>query len=1165
MYGKGHVDQDAFASTTQSASASQPNAPATSRAKQAARQTKQHAKTATNGATAAPSSQARRVGPPAVEKVSPTRVNVELLNEAAALLEKQGDKSRENAGVAFIERFVKGFNWFMASDGVARRFTSLLLDMLATNGDATSMVLAQLVKKLRMRPSDEELDAKTPTIVVGRFSFESRVALKQRIRTIMTDAADGEDLKGEDFELLREVLRYHPRADYKQKDCVGIFVARHPNVKFDCRAFFVRRSVGMHEDFSYVRCVDGLPSADAYAYERICDAIDRVCSFFPQATQLLVKVLGDNQPHHRKNVEEHQNYTRSMLWLCRRKPQMRAGILKLFIARLIDFDVEIKEDDPNSIDIEEYELWKREQLNFLSVQVSVGAKDPAEAQKLLNDEERLRQLYRMRRGEEDIDKMAQGLDHLMSMGFDFLQAELLSLSHSPPVNPIKPDPDTDGATPPQPQQPQQQQQQLQQQASSISSKRGRGLSVAHCEGDVLMDELLMIFEQIVLPTHRCRHTQFLLFYATSLKPAWAERFLQLLFDRLYDSNVYVATRRKCAFYIASYVCRAEFLPLEFSRQSLVYLLGFLHQHCNKLAITNTPHNTAERAAGLLRAGSASAYPINPEGNRTLFYAVCQAVCYIVCYHGAAFMADTRNGGLDSILHGEQSLIAILQSPYRPLANIRKGIATELRNLFHRLPGYDYLRPLFEQDAAGGGGDHGGGELEAMTDDSFDPVDAMFPFGPYRLRHSVRFVQDKYRDYAAPALADIKAEGTTQLALPDQAAIRNTSMTSSSGGGVGSSEGGRDSEALVGMEEAIIYEEEDDTEGFDRLQSDRRVTAMTASMCEEDDEDEDAPMSDDHGEDEDDVFSPDLKPSASFFPRPEALSPLLATKDGGPMLADSDPVDATQHHDTHHECDMQLMDIDEEGEEAYEADEPFTIEPFTIEPSAHTLSSSLRQTTPLPHSPNMSPPLPALNPPHTPESPKPPEGPSSSLERILQCPAFKRSGLRGTSSRDSDECESPESRRSSLRERPWSYDHSPGHSFRNDTPGSSVLETPMLQNGATKREFSPPFESLPPPLTTSTVTKAAAMGGMMLRESFRAASGPLPPTSPLSLKGKMLNPRGLFTHGKMPTQTRRPGRKNSTGSEGSSSSCLSSTAGKGGKGGRNKAGLVRKTMKEDGGA
>jgi hypothetical protein len=68
------------------------------------------------------------------------------------------------------------------------------------------------------------------------------------------------DLSPDDFAFIKALLAYHPKAQQKLEGLEAVYVDFHPNVKFDTRCFFVRRGDGSCEDFSYVRCVDNLPS-----------------------------------------------------------------------------------------------------------------------------------------------------------------------------------------------------------------------------------------------------------------------------------------------------------------------------------------------------------------------------------------------------------------------------------------------------------------------------------------------------------------------------------------------------------------------------------------------------------------------------------------------------------------------------------------------------------------------------------------------------------------------------------------------------------------------------------------------------------------------------------------------------------------------------------------
>jgi len=77
----------------------------------------------------------------------------------------------------------------------------------------------------------------------------------------------------------------------------------------------------------------------------------------------------------------------------------------------------------------------------------------------------------------------------------------------------------------------------------------------------LFKMLLHIFDEVLLPSHNTHHVQFVLFYVTSIRLAYSEAFLDLLWKKVQNPNISVIIRHAAVGYMASFLSRARFLPL----------------------------------------------------------------------------------------------------------------------------------------------------------------------------------------------------------------------------------------------------------------------------------------------------------------------------------------------------------------------------------------------------------------------------------------------------------------------------------------------------------------------------------------------------------------------------------------------------------------------------
>ena len=84
---------------------------------------------------------------------------------------------------------------------------------------------------------------------------------------------------------------------------------------------------------------------------------------------------------------------------------------------------------------------------------------------------------------------------------------------------------------------------------------------------------MQIFERSILPTHRLKYTQFILFYTASLQKALPDKFLEHLCTKMSVEGEPVLRKQACASYIGSYIARCNHL----SRDQMVRGLQFLGQ------------------------------------------------------------------------------------------------------------------------------------------------------------------------------------------------------------------------------------------------------------------------------------------------------------------------------------------------------------------------------------------------------------------------------------------------------------------------------------------------------------------------------------------------------------------------------------------------------------
>ncbi|CAO1625002.1 unnamed protein product [Parajaminaea phylloscopi] len=204
-------------------------------------------------------------------------------------------------------------------------------------------------------------------------------------------------------------------------------------------------------------------------------------------------------------------------------------------------------------------------------------------------------------------------------------------------------------------------------ASSTSTERDD--EPLHHSRQSLFQHLLHLFSRSILPTFKCRHVQFLLFWYCSLESDFADYFLGLLIHKaIYSSpsddqpNVLaeekrtwgprgdpMVLRQAAASYVASFVSRAKYITPQYTRTVVFNLCSFLEAHIDEYsnAIRSVQEyglNSVDEATGRL----ASAPPGSDE--HAIFYAVAQAVFYIFCFR----WQDLQMGAPGQASAGESS-------------------------------------------------------------------------------------------------------------------------------------------------------------------------------------------------------------------------------------------------------------------------------------------------------------------------------------------------------------------------------------------------------------------------------------------------------------------------------------------------------------------------------
>nr|XP_043607522.1 RNA polymerase I-specific transcription initiation factor rrn3 [Erigeron canadensis] len=224
----------------------------------------------------------------------------------------------------------------------------------------------------------------------------------------------------------------------------------------------------------------------------------------------------------------------------------------------------------------------------------------------------------------------------------------------------------------------------------------------------VFEALLQSFQSTVLNAYKSKFAQFVMFYACSLDPVdCGTQFVSKLLE-IFRSTVYPQDWRISAVaYLASYLSRANFL----SASNVTIILESVVDWCYKYC---------ENQSG----------EINPKNHR-VFYAGCQAIMYVLCFRMRSILTNPL---LKSQL-SDMPLELIFKHALNPLEVCLPSIVEEFLNqakaarLF-RASGTFIFNDLLKSDMS-------------RTFGGFERLDLFFPFDPYLLKKSDRFIRPNF--------------------------------------------------------------------------------------------------------------------------------------------------------------------------------------------------------------------------------------------------------------------------------------------------------------------------------------------------------------------------------------------------------------------------------------
>lgn len=427
-----------------------------------------------------------------------------------------------------------------------------------------------------------------------------------------------------------------------------------------------------------------LPSPDGESvYHNTHEALRAVLKLVPTAPSLLMPMLVRGFPFRTKQAEIQEIALRNILHVSSYCPALRDSILQLAIHQMLGIDVEVpkvEDEDEGSGDEEEGEGETQfhvelDGTNGVPSHIENNGCHGNDPQSSSTGAVSLSAVYS--RKQLMSNEMADKLDVMMTVAFSCLH----SLCHP------------------------------------------NGVFVLEAAVN-LLQSLLKIFEQVILPTHACCHVQFLLFRVTSYHEAFHSHFLDFLWGKFQDFNTSVVIRQCIAAYMASFVARAKFVPLSTAKLCLTIMLQWIHQYLE----TCSPD--------LMRPD------IRQHGP---FYSLCQAVFYIFVFRHKALLE--MEGGIHFLR--QLNFERVISSRLNPL----KVCLPTVVEMFASLTSHHeivFCYTILEQNKrvilSTGAQPTTTTAAAAGQQEENNILDCFFPFDPYCLKRSRVFVCPLYQEW-----------------------------------------------------------------------------------------------------------------------------------------------------------------------------------------------------------------------------------------------------------------------------------------------------------------------------------------------------------------------------------------------------------------------------------
>jgi RNA polymerase I-specific transcription initiation factor RRN3 len=419
---------------------------------------------------------------------------------------------------------------------------------------------------------------------------------------------------------------------------------------------------------------------------RVHVAMKYLLRLIPSASSTLSPILSAKFPSADESKKLHVAFINNAVALLEYAPELKSDVFSLITDRLVNIDVQMQVDLDDLDDDVAAAIVQAISLNSSSPDENEEDSDDSDAESVASDESQTEDAKRIKEVQGNVEKMDAILDLLFTI-----------------YDPYFSDPHSIEAT-------------------------------------EMFETLLGHFSSIILPTYRSRHTQFLLFHFAQTDETLVDRFAGTCVQLAFQPSRPAVLRQSSAAYLASFVARGAHVQ-PYVVRTVFELIG---SNLDNIRVEN---ELTCRGPDLQRYST--------------FYAMTQALVYIFCFRWRDLLETTEEFEEDDpaaflgqelnwIPGVKETLCRTIYSKLNPLKICSPPIVAEFAKIAHHLK-FMYVYPLLEtnkrvrlsQFASSRGHEAIRDTGSGGSSESWHQLDAYFPFDPYQLPVSKRWIEDDY--------------------------------------------------------------------------------------------------------------------------------------------------------------------------------------------------------------------------------------------------------------------------------------------------------------------------------------------------------------------------------------------------------------------------------------